>query len=117
MQKTPANAQFISVKVKLIGEITKEERGMYSSYCPALDVFSQGATKTEAKNNLIEVVQLMIEVHLEEGTFAKWLKKQGFRTVPQKLTAKNRRRKKATPPSPNTSIVNIPAEFPVAAYC
>ncbi|MFH1043538.1 MAG: type II toxin-antitoxin system HicB family antitoxin [Pseudomonadota bacterium] len=55
----------------------KEGNWFYSS-CEVLDVHSQGKTKKEAINNLIEALQLFLETCYEEGTFEQVLREQGF---------------------------------------
>jgi predicted RNase H-like HicB family nuclease len=42
--------------------ILRQEGDLVSSFCPELDVASQGATFTEAKENLKEAVELLLEV-------------------------------------------------------
>jgi predicted RNase H-like HicB family nuclease len=41
--------------------INREENG-YVSLCPELDIASQGSTVEEARNNLIEALELFFEV-------------------------------------------------------
>lgn len=106
-------AQTLSVRVNLGAQITKEKPGMYFSYCPALDLCSQGKTQKEAKDNLVEVVHLIIETHLERGTFAKWLKKLGFAN-PAKMARLAPRKKPAKSAPPNERFVDIPVAFPIA---
>src|SRR5450830_1736513 len=55
----------------------KEGKWFYSS-CEALDVHSQGKTKKEATNSLIEALQLFLETCYEEGTFEQVLRERGF---------------------------------------
>ncbi|MGH1394127.1 MAG: type II toxin-antitoxin system HicB family antitoxin [Trichormus sp.] len=47
---------------RLTGIIEREGDG-YVSLCPKLDIASQGDTIEEARNNLIEALQLFFEVH------------------------------------------------------
>ncbi|WNZ23138.1 type II toxin-antitoxin system HicB family antitoxin [Leptolyngbya sp. NK1-12] len=42
------------------GIIEREESG-YFSFCPELDIASQGDTVEEARNNLIEAIELFFE--------------------------------------------------------
>ena len=58
-------------------KITKKKR-YYVSCCPVLDVWSQGETKTEAKENLREALQLFLIDCFERGTLDKVLKESGF---------------------------------------
>ncbi len=41
--------------------IIEREEEMYVSLCPELDIASQGATIEEAKDNLIEAIELFFE--------------------------------------------------------
>ncbi len=67
----------IGITLKLAYEIDKEE-DLYVSSCPDLNVSSQGSTEEEAKNNLLEAIQLFFETCIETGTFEKSLKECGF---------------------------------------
>ena len=46
----------------------KTEGDVHVSYCPALDVYSQGDTEDEASANLIEALQLFVQSCYERGT-------------------------------------------------
>ena len=46
----------------------KKEGDVYVSYCPALDVYSQGDSEDEASANLIEALQLFLQSCYERGT-------------------------------------------------
>ena len=46
----------------------KKEGGVHVSYCPALDVYSQGESEDEASANLIEALQLFVQSCYERGT-------------------------------------------------
>lgn len=46
---------------KFTAIIEREDDG-YVSLCPELDIASQGATKEEAKENLIEAIELFLEI-------------------------------------------------------
>ena len=46
----------------------KKEGDAYVSYCPALDVYSQGDSEDEASANLIEALQLFLQSCYERGT-------------------------------------------------
>ena len=46
----------------------KTEGDVHVSYCPALDVCSQGDTEDEASANLIEALQLFVQSCYERGT-------------------------------------------------
>jgi predicted RNase H-like HicB family nuclease len=58
--------------------ITKED-DMFVSFCPELDIASQGYSVEEANNNLREAVELFIE-HSSEAEFKQYLKKDVYYT-------------------------------------
>ena len=55
----------------------EEEAGRVVALCATLDVMSQGATRQEAKRNLVAAVQLFVESCFERGTLKQILKKCG----------------------------------------
>lgn len=62
------------VTVKKVGKL-------FISSCPILDVASQGYTSKEAKENLVEALQLFIYSCLERGVMEKVLLAAGMRPV------------------------------------
>ena len=58
--------------------IIKKENGKYSSWCPELDVASQGDTVEEARQNLQEAVELYVETMVEDGELSQLLDKVGL---------------------------------------
>ena len=50
-----------------------EEGGMFTSYCPELDVASCGHTPEEAKKNLREVIEIQLEETAKLGTLKDFL--------------------------------------------
>lgn len=54
--------------------IHREKPGLYVSYCAALDLYSQGATRKEAKENIIEAAELFVRSCLERNTLGEVLK-------------------------------------------
>jgi len=42
--------------------IIEYDDGMYVALCPELDVTSQGETVEEARNNIVEAIELLLEV-------------------------------------------------------
>lgn len=52
-------------KIELTSVIEKEDI-MYISFCPELDIASQGDTADEAKSNLIEALELFYEMASEK---------------------------------------------------
>lgn len=59
--------------------IIEKEDNTYVALCPELDVASQGATVEEAKKNLQEAIELLIE-HASKSELAFRLKKDLFIT-------------------------------------
>ena len=82
--------------------ITKKER-LFVSYCPAIDVASQGITEDEAKNNLIEAVSLFLVTCFEMGTLDAVLKECGF--VPGISL------QETSNPSENVDYIDVPLPF------
>lgn len=62
------------VSVKKVGKV-------FVSNCPILDVASQGYTNKEAKDNLVEALQLFIISCLERGVLEKVLLDAGMRPI------------------------------------
>ncbi len=102
----------ISIKASLAARIYEEEPGMYVSHCPALDLYSQGATEEEAEKNIIEATELFILSCIKRNTLNEVLKASGFRAAgtkpPKKKTAQ-----KQPPAIANQREIRIPAELPV----
>jgi predicted RNase H-like HicB family nuclease len=63
---------------KFTAIIGREDDG-YVSLCPELDIASQGSTKEEAKENLVEAIELFLEV-ANPTEVAKRLQKETFVT-------------------------------------
>jgi len=97
--------------------IIKEKAGMYFSLCPSLGTFSQGKTQKAAKDNLAEATQLIIESHLEGGSFAQWMEDKGIRLLFEEPAVRTLPPRKTVKAPSNTSIVRIPDKFPAEAYC
>ena len=73
-------ADVISIRMRLRAQIKKEKPGIYVSYCPALDVCSQGETVKKARDNIIEATKLLIESCFERGVLHKFLAKKRFKS-------------------------------------
>ncbi len=67
----------IKIEMQLPVLLQKKEKWFVSS-CPILDVFSQGETEEQAKNNLIEALSLFLSSCYEHGTFEAVLQQCGF---------------------------------------
>lgn len=58
--------------------IVKKRKNWFVSSCPILDVHSQGYTKNEAIDNLIEALSLFFSTCIEMGTLENVLRECGF---------------------------------------
>lgn len=58
--------------------VVRKEQGRYSSWCPELDVASQGDTVEEARQNLQEAVELHVDTMVENGDLNELLEKIGL---------------------------------------
>ncbi|MDP3639859.1 MAG: type II toxin-antitoxin system HicB family antitoxin [Nanoarchaeota archaeon] len=65
-------------KELILTVVIKKERGTYSSWCPELDVASQGNTVEEARKNLKEAVELHVETMVQNGDLQALLDKLGL---------------------------------------
>ena len=50
----------------------------YIAKCPELDFISQGKTREEAKNNLLEVIQIQFEEMSQTGALDEYLAECGY---------------------------------------
>ncbi len=102
-----------SVRASLDAIIYREGGG-YVSCCPALGVYSEGDTKKEARENIIEATELLIDYCLEKNILEKVLKERGFHPVHQRTKG----RKPKLPGAPAgvaCQTIKIPSEFPILA--
>ena len=81
----------------------KKEDEVYIAHCPVLDVYSQGYSEEEAKNNLIEAIVLFFQSCIKRGTLDAVLKESGFE--------KARPYKK--PITSEKDYINVPIHFAV----
>ena len=107
----------VNITISLTALIGEEKPGMYVSYCPTLDLYSQGETLEEAKKNIIEATTLFIESCIEDNTLGQILEDCGFSL--RRLHPASRR-----PRARNTELpfelatakkITIPGEFPMTA--
>ncbi len=63
-------------KIIATAEIWKEG-GMFTAYCPELDVASCGHTSEEAKKNLRDVIEIQLEETAKLGTLKDFLAEAG----------------------------------------
>ena len=82
------------------------EDNLYVSYCPVLDVYSQGYTEEEAVKNLHEALSLFLLNCFERGVLEDVMKQSGF--VPAKGTH-------AAPEEKCTLEVPLPFMAPAAS--
>ena len=102
--------QQVTIKVELVGMIEKEKSGTYTSYCPALDVYSMGKTKREARGNLIEAMELFIQDCFENDTLLQVLKESGFFRRESPTKTKPDQAAKTHPP-----LIRLPLQIPILA--
>lgn len=105
----------ISIKMLLAAVISQEKSNLYVSYCPVLDLYSQGSTSQEAEKNITEAILLFIESCVKRDTLTKVLKDCGFSSPHQK------QRKRKLNPAPeltatNARQISIPTELPMLVY-
>ena len=74
-------SQNLEITFKLPYTIIREDN-LYVSYCPVLDVYSQGYTEEEAVKNLHEALSLFLLNCFERGVLEEVMKESGF--VPAK---------------------------------
>ncbi len=79
----------VGVEFRLPARIRKRGK-WYVSSCPSLDVHSQGHTKEEARQNLIDALVFFLESCFERGTLEAVLRDAGFVPVGARLTPKGR---------------------------
>jgi predicted RNase H-like HicB family nuclease len=66
-------------KIQKFTAIIEREDDSYVSLCPELDIASQGLTKQEAKENLLEAIELFLEV-ADPTEVARRMQKETFVT-------------------------------------
>jgi len=62
----------------IISEQIWKEGGMYTAYCPELDVGSCGKTVSEARKNLHDALEIFIEETARMGTLEEILGEAGY---------------------------------------
>jgi predicted RNase H-like HicB family nuclease len=67
----------IGIEFRLPARIHKKGK-WYVSSCPSLDVHSQGHSKNEARQNLIDALGFFLESCFERGTLEEVLREAGF---------------------------------------
>ena len=70
----------IAVLIRL-SAFLRQADGNWESSCPTLDVYSQGGSAEEAKDNLREAVELWVDSCLERNTLSDALRELGWHRV------------------------------------
>ena len=66
------------MKNLVVTEEIWKEGNMYTAYCPELDVASCGRNIEEARNNLLEVIEIQLEETAQLGTLKTFLEDAGY---------------------------------------
>ena len=66
------------MKNLVITEEIWKEGTMYTAYCPELDVVSCGKSVEEARENLLEVIEIQLEETARLGTLKAFLEDAGY---------------------------------------
>ena len=67
------NSWRTKMKNLVVTEEIWKEGNMYTAYCPELDVASCGKDIEEARNNLLEVIEIQLEETEKLGTLKEFL--------------------------------------------
>ncbi len=81
----------------------KKKRNYYVTYCPLVDVYSQGETETKAVKNLTEAISLFLISCLERGTLEGVMKACGAQVLSKTLSKVPSRKRTINVPFPITS--------------
>ena len=68
----------IMMKNLVVTEEIWKEGNMYTAYCPELDVASCGRDIEEARNNLLEVIEIQLKETAQLGTLNTFLEDAGY---------------------------------------
>jgi len=85
--------------------LVKEDKGYFVSWCPPIDVFSQGKTKKEALKNLVEALTLFFTSCFERGTLEKVFSDAGFKPIEGAF--------KKEPFPHDYEMINVPLPFQI----
>ena len=94
----------IGIEFRLPAKIRKKGK-WYVSSCASLDVHSQGHTREEARQNLIDALDFFLESCFERGTLEEVLRDAGF--VPGGAYRRAKRRR----PLKDEESVKVPLPF------
>lgn len=103
----------VEITLDLQCTLRRDARTRWIAGCPALDVYSQGRDKNDAKRCLEEAITLWVEGCLELGTLDEALRELGFHRQDDEAVDGGRdARRDAAPPSGTESFsihLKIPA--------
>jgi predicted RNase H-like HicB family nuclease len=76
-------ARLLDVKFSLQGAIREDkDTDSFVSYCPALDLYSAGRTRVEAKKALQSAVDMFVRICYERNILGRLLHEKGFQVLP-----------------------------------
>ncbi len=78
--------------------LIEEKEGYFSASCGSLDIYAEGSTHNEAKNHILEALEVFVSTCVEMGTLEQVLRDSGYRTVHEVRAA----------PDLNEELVNVP---------
>ncbi len=94
----------VSMELK-VPVAVKKKKDYFVSYCPVLDVHSQGETEEKALDNLVEAISLFLVSCFERGTLDEVLKECGFEPIKKSVKAK--------PSSKRYKTIGVPIPFQI----
>lgn len=86
--------------------VVKKKKDWYVSFCPVLDVFSQGETKKKAIENIKEALRLFLISCYKRGSLDQVLKDCGFEPIRKKSV-------KIKPFAKKFESVDVPLPFQI----
>ena len=76
-------ARLLDVKFSLQGAIREDkDTNSFVSYCPALDLYSAGRTRVEAKKALQSAVDMYVRICYQRNILGRLLHEKGFQVAP-----------------------------------
>ncbi len=111
--KEAADAVFI--QARLVAHLIPAEEGGYVAHCPSLDIVSQGDTVAEARANIKEAIELVLESHFADGTLARRLADCGLANNGRKSASRKKRRAVSFANADGVREIRVPAKIPLTA--
>lgn len=75
--------QLLNVRFNLMGQIREDkETDSFVSYCPALDIYSAGRTRPEAKAALQSAIDMFFHICYSRDILNRALRGRGFELIP-----------------------------------